>query len=188
MYKTLALLLLVLLFLPGSCDSSNCPEDGMDKIRDFKPDDEYFKSALVSLHFRMETSPIPEVDASFKQLIKAFDLPVSAKGAKDGTYTGTTPYDAFDYRHEVTLKIKDGLIVEADYNELKKDGHGKEEDVDYCEEMSITGTTPAIAYPILEERLLSAQNMMDVDAVSGATYSLHRFRLAVTVALMQAYI
>jgi len=52
--------------------------------------------------------------------------------------------------------------------------------------MSVTGTTPAIAYPIMEEALLSTQNMMEVDAVSGASYSLHRFRFAVTLALMQA--
>ena len=71
---------------------------------------------------------------------------------------------------------------------MKKDGHGKQEDVEYCEEMSVTGTTPAIAYPIMEEMLLAEQNMMQVDAVSGATYSLYRFRLAVTVALMQAYL
>jgi len=52
--------------------------------------------------------------------------------------------------------------------------------------MSVTGTTPAIAYPILEEEMLMTQNIMDVNAVSGATYSLHRFRYAVMLALMKA--
>ncbi len=102
----------------------------------------------------METSPVAEVDTLFQQLIKMYGLPVSAEGANDGTYTGATPYDAFDYRHEV-----------------KKDGKGKQEDEEYCEEM-----------------LLSTQNMMEVDAVSGASYSLHRFRLAMTIALMKAII
>ena len=184
----LAIMLLVPLFLMPSCNTCDCPEDGIDKVINFKPEDKYFKSALVSLHFMMETSPVSEVDTQFNRLIEAFDLPVSAEGAKDGTYIGTTPYDAFDYRHEVKIKIKEGKIVEVDYNELKKDGHGKEEDVDYCEKMSVSGTTPAIAYPIMEKMLLSTQDMMQVDAVSGATYSLHRFRLAVTVALMQAYL
>jgi major membrane immunogen (membrane-anchored lipoprotein) len=117
-----------------------------------------------------------------------YDLPISAEGAKDGSYVGASPYDAFDYRHEVKIQIKEGKIVALDYNEVKKDGHGKQEDEEYCEEMSVTGTTPAIAYPIMEEMLLTAQNMMQVDGVSGATYSLYRFRFAVTLALMQAYI
>ena len=128
------------------------------------------------------------MDTLFQQLIKMYGLPVSAEGAKDGTYIGTTPYDAFDYRHEVLIKIQDGKVVELDYNEVKKDGHGKQEDEEYCEEMSVTGTTPAIAYPLMEEMLLATQNMMEVDAVSGASYSLQRFRLAMTIALMQAII
>jgi major membrane immunogen (membrane-anchored lipoprotein) len=183
---------LILLFIPllvmSSCDSCDCQEDSLDKVKAFKPDDKYFKSALVSLHFNMETSPVDEVDKLFMQLIKMYDLPISAEGAKDGSYVGTSPYDAFDYRHEVKIQIKEGKIVALDYNEVKKDGHGKQEDEEYCEEMSVTGTTPAIAYPIMEEMLLSAQNMMQVDGVSGATYSLYRFRFAVTLALMQAYI
>ena len=80
------------------------------------------------------------------------------------------------------------MIIEVDYNEVKKDGHSKQEDEEYCEEMSVMGTTPAIAYPLMEEMLLATQNMMEVDAVSGASYSLHRFRLAMTIALMQAII
>ena len=182
-----AILIIPLLVL-SSCDSCNCQEDSLDRIKAFKPDDKYFKASLVSLHFMMEISPVTEVDTLFQQLIQMHGLPLSAEGAKDGTYVGATPYDAFDYRHEVKIQIKDGKIVALDYNEVKKDGHGKQEDEEYCEEMSVTGTTPAIAYPIMEEMLLSTQNMMEVDAVSGATYSLHRFRLAVTLALMQAFI
>jgi major membrane immunogen (membrane-anchored lipoprotein) len=185
------LLIFLFIFPPlllSSCHSCDCPEDSLDGIRAFKPEDKYFKSSLVALHFMMETSAPADVDTLFKQMIQGFELPISAEGAKDGTYIGATPYDAFDYRHEVRIVIEEGKILEVDYNEVKKDGHGKQEDVEYCEEMSVTGTTPAIAYPIMEEMLLAEQNMMQVDAVSGATYSLYRFRLAVTVALMQAYL
>lgn len=185
---SLILLICIPLLLFKSCKPCECEEDSLDKVIAFKSEDKYFKSALVALHFMMETSAPDEVDTFFKQLIQAHDLPVSAEGAKDGTYIGATPYDAFDYRHEVKLKIEGGKIVEVDYNELKKDGHGKQEDEEYCEQMSVTGTNPAIAYPIMEEMLLAEQDMMQVDAVSGATYSLYRFRLAVTVALMQALI
>ena len=183
------LLIFLFIFPPlllSSCNSCDCPEDSLDVIRAFKPEDKYFKSSLVALHFMMETSAPADVDTLFMQMIEGFELPIGAEGAKDGTYIGATPYDAFDYRHEVKIRIEEGEIVEVDYNEVKKDGHGKQEDVEYCEEMSVTGTNPSIAYPIMEEMLLSEQNMMQVDAVSGATYSLYRFRLAVTVALMQA--
>jgi major membrane immunogen (membrane-anchored lipoprotein) len=186
--KILFLLLIIPFLALSSCGSCDCQEDSLDKVKAFKPDDKYFKSALVSLHFNMETSHVDEVDKLFMQLIKMYDLPISAEGAKDGSYVGASPYDAFDYRHEVKIQIKEGKIVALDYNEVKKDGHGKQEDEEYCEDMSVTGTTPAIAYPIMEEMLLSAQNMMQVDGVSGATYSLYRFRFAVTLALMQAYI
>ncbi len=182
----------ILLFIPlmvlASCNSCSCEDSSLDNIKAFKPDDKYFKSALVSLHFMMETSPVGEVDTIFNQLIQMYGLPLSAEGAKDGSFKGISPYDAFDYRHEVLIEIKDGKIIAIDYNEVKKDGHGKQEDEEYCEEMSVSGTTPAIAYPHMEEMLLSTQNMMQVDGVSGATYSLYRFRYAVTLALMQAYI
>jgi major membrane immunogen (membrane-anchored lipoprotein) len=186
--KILVLLLIIPFLALSSCDSCNCTEDSLDEIKAFKPDNKYFKSSLVSLHFMMETSPVEEVDTYFQQLILMHELPVNAEGAKDGTYIGATPYDAFDYRHEVKIRIQGGEIVEVDYNEVKKDGKGKQEDEEYCEEMSVTGTTPAIAYPLMEEMILTTQNLMEVDAVSGASYSLHRFRLAMTIALMKAII
>jgi len=174
--------------LIGQLLSCSNREDSLDQVKSFKPEDKYFKSSLVSLHFVMETSPIAEVDTFFNQLIQLHDLPISAEGAKDGTFIGESPYDAFDYKHVVKIKIKDHKITEVDYNEVKKGGMGKQEDAEYCEEMSITGTTPAIAYPILEEQLLSTQDILKVDAVSGASYSLYRFRYAVTIALMKAYL
>lgn len=68
----------------------------------------------------------------------------------------------------------------------KKDGLSKQEDEDYNKEMSVSGTSPAIAYPRMEEQLLETQDIMRVDAVSGATYSLYRFRYAMMIALIKA--
>ena len=129
-----------------------------------------------------------KVDTQFGQLIKMWGLPTDAQGCRDGVFTGASPADAYDYRHVVEIRIEDGKIVEVDYNEVKADGKGKQEDEAYCEEMSAAGTTPAIAYPAMEKDLLASQDMMKVDAVSGATYSLYRFRYAVMVALMKAQI
>lgn len=43
-----------------SCSSQ---EDSLDQVKNFRPDDTYFKSNLVTLHFVTEVRPIPEVDA-----------------------------------------------------------------------------------------------------------------------------
>lgn len=171
------------LILLASCSME---KDSLDQVKKFHPEDKYFKSSLITLHFVTETRPIAEVDTFFNQLVELYDLPLSPEGLKDGSYTGVSPYDAFDYRHEVSLKIKNSKIIEIDYNEIKKKGIGKQEDEAYCEEMSVTGTTPAIAYPIYEDELLKSQNIMEVDAVSGASYSLYRFRYAVMIAFMKA--
>ncbi|PRZ01702.1 FMN-binding protein [Marinilabilia salmonicolor] len=160
----------------------------LDIIKAFKPEDKYFKSSLMSLHFIIETSPIDRVDSSFQQIIDAYQLPISAKGVPDGTYSAATPADAFDYQHVVTISVKNERITSVDYNEIKQSGKGKQEDPAYCKEMQPAGTTPAIAYPIMEQQLLEKQNIMDVDAVSGATYSLYRMRYALTMALMKARI
>lgn len=54
------------------------------------------------------------------------------------------------------------------------------------EEMSVTGARPAVAYPILERALIEKQDLRQVDAVSGASYSLCRLPYAVMVALTKA--
>lgn len=160
----------------------------IDIIKAFKPEDKYFKSSLMSLHFIIETSPIEKVDTTFKQILNSYQLPVSASGIPDGTYHAASPADAFDYQHVITITVKDEKIVAVDYNESKPTGKGKQEDSVYCHEMEPAGTTPAIAYPIMENQLLKKQDMMEVDAVSGATYSLYRMRYALTMALMKALI
>jgi major membrane immunogen (membrane-anchored lipoprotein) len=183
MGKKIPVVLFFILVLITSCQK---PEDDLDIVKQFKPGDKYFKASLVSLHFIMETSPIPRVDSTFDQLIKEHDIPIDAKGCKDGIYHGESPYDAYDYKHVVKIAIKDEKIISVDYDEVKKGGIGKQEDEEYCQEMGVTGTTPAIAYPKLESQLVEKQDILKVDAVTGATYSLYRFRYAVMIALMKA--
>lgn len=170
-------------FLSISCREQ---KDDLDIIKEYNPENKYFKANMVTIHYIIETSPIAKLDTLFTMLIEQNGLPVSARGCPDGVYTGSSPYDAFDYEHTVKIEIKDEKIISVDYDEIKKSGTGKKEDKKYCEEMKVTGTTPAIAYPEMERQLLEEQNMMDVDAVTGATYSLYRFRYALTVALMKA--
>ena len=183
MIKTTFAILLCLIFLLFSCYKS---DRELDDIKKFKPDDKYFKSNLVALHFIIETSSISRVDSVFNNLIDLYELPVDAKECPDGVFFGESPYDAYDYKHIIKLEIENEKIINADYNEIPFKGIGKQEDSLYCAEMSITGTTPAIAYPKMENEFISKQNISEVDAVSGASYSLYRFRYATMIALIRA--
>ena len=178
-----SMILILSTIIVFACQST---KDSLDEIKSFMPDNKYFKADIVSLHFVIETSELSRVETVFNNMISKNGLPVDATGCKDGVHIGESPYDAFDYKHVVKLEIKDEKIVSVDYNEIKKGGIGKQEDEEYNEEMSTTGTSPAIAYPIMEKQLLEKQNYLNVDAVSGASYSLYRFRFAVTVALIKA--
>jgi major membrane immunogen (membrane-anchored lipoprotein) len=161
-------------------------ESSLDQVKAFQPDDKYFKAALVSLHFQIETSDIPTADKAFQKVVEHYSIPVDASGCANGIYKGASPPDAYDYEHVVMLEIKDEKIVSVDYNEVHTNGIGKQEDIEYCEEMSVMGTDPSRAYPFMENELLEKQQMMEVDGMSGATYSRYRFRYAVMVALMKA--
>jgi len=174
---------IVLIGLLSGCKAGG---DGFDRIRDFRPEDKYFGATLKSLHFIIEVSEISKVDSVFSMITGAYDLPTSAKGCKDGVYTGESPYDAYDYRHSAKLEVRGERIVSVDYDEVNMQGKGKRHDRAYCEEMSVTGTTPAEAYPAYEGALLEQQDVVEVDAVTGATYSLYRFRYAVVMALIKA--
>ena len=182
MKKASSLILIIMSISYFTCSDNS---DSLDAIKDFKPDDKYFKSGLVTLHFQIETSPIPKVDTLFNRNVNYYKIPVNPDSCADGEYTGESPYDAFDYKHVVKLKIKDGKIVAVDYNEIHKSGKGKQEDEEYCKEMSVMGTDPSIAYPVMEKQLLEKQNINEIGAVTGASYSLYRFRYAVMVALMK---
>jgi major membrane immunogen (membrane-anchored lipoprotein) len=175
------LVLLVFTFLFPTCQNN---PDPLDQIKEFKPEDKYFKATMKGLHFIIESSSIERVDSVFMQIIKTYDLPLDATGIPDGKYIGESPGDAYDYKHIVKIEVKDGKIVSADYDEVLKSGRGKQGDFVYNEQMSVTGTSPDIAYPQLEKQIVEKQDLMKVDAVSGATYSLYRFRYALTIALI----
>lgn len=176
---------LSLSFILISCSPQ--PDD-LESVKAFEKNNKYFKAGLKSLHFIIETSPIEEVDSVFNAFVERHNIPVDAEGCADGIYTGRSPEDAYDYAHSVTIEIKNEKIISIDYNEIKEMNKGKEEDKAYNEEMSVTGTSPSIAYPMMENQMLDKQNMNSIDAVSGATYSLYRFRYAVMIALMKARI
>ena len=54
------------------------------------------------------------------------------------------------------------------------------------EAMKQSGTTPAIAYPSYEKQMLEKEDFNKIDAVSGASYSDYRFRLAILYAILNS--
>ena len=80
----LAVPFLLALTLPQS-------DDSLEWVRAFRPEDKYFKAGLVSLHFIIETSPIPEVDSSFSETVRNYGLPTDASGCADGVFVGDVP-------------------------------------------------------------------------------------------------
>lgn len=144
------------------------------------------KAVLEKLHWLIERSSMQDVRIGFERLCKQNDFPSLVRQLKDGIYKGASPEDDYGYRHEVTFEMKEGKMVSIDYDEIHKEGHAKQHDEEYCKRMLVSGTTPAVAYPQYESRMLEKQDYNKVDAISGASYSLYRFRLAILYAMLNA--
>ena len=141
---------------------------------------------LEQIHLLIERSDMKTVRAGFQKISEENNFPSIVTGLKDGIYKGSSPYDDYGYRHEITFEMKSGKMVSVDYDEIHRDGHTKQYDKEYCKRMLKSGTTPAIAYPKYESGMLAKQNFNQIDAVSGASYSLYRFKLAILYAIMNS--
>lgn len=149
------------------------------------PDQE--KSAILEkIHWIIERSDMNKVRSAFHEICDENHFPGLVSGLKDGTYKGASPADDFGYRHQVTFEMKGGKMISIDYDEIHKDGHGKQHDEAYCKRMLKSGTTPATAYPSYENQMLEKQDFNRIDAVSGASYSDYRFRLAILYAILNS--
>ncbi|MBV5312120.1 MAG: hypothetical protein JZU47_02420 [Prolixibacteraceae bacterium] len=141
---------------------------------------------LEKLHWIIERSDMNKVRSEFQKICNNHHFPSLVSGLKDGSYKGVSPTDDYGYRHEVIFEMKGGKLISVDYDEIHTTGHAKQHDEEYCKRMLQSGTTPAIAYPIYENKLLSKQDLNQIDAVSGASYSLYRFKLAILYAIMNS--
>lgn len=145
------------------------------------------KSAVLEkMHWLIERSDMNKVRAGFQQICNENNFSSLVSGLKDGTYKGATPFDDYNYKHEVVFEMKSGKMISIDYDEIHRDGHAKQHDEEYCKNMLQSGTTPAIAYPKYESGMLNKQNFNEIDAVSGASYSLYRFKLAILYAMLNS--
>jgi len=133
----------------------------------------------------IERHRVADVKAVFDFYLQLVSLPTKPDDCADGKYRGESIYDDYKYKHVVDLTIKKGEIIKIFYDEVKKGGASKRGDEKYCVEMKkMTGASPAEAYKFYEDRLLQTQDLMKIDALSGATYSLYRFRTAVIRAIL----
>jgi major membrane immunogen (membrane-anchored lipoprotein) len=143
-------------------------------------------AVLEKIHWIIERSGMNKVRSAFKEICDENHFSSLVSGLKDGTYKGASPADDYGYRHEVVFEMRSGKMISIDYDEIHKDGHAKQHDKEYCKRMLQSGTTPAIAYPIYENQMLKKQDFNQIDAVSGASYSDYRFRLAILYAILNS--
>ena len=141
---------------------------------------------LQKLHWIIERSDVDKVRSEFQKICNDHQFPSLVSGLKDGTYKEATPFDDYNYKHEVVFEMRNGKMISIDYDEVHRDGHAKQHDEEYGKNMLQSGTTPAIAYPKYESGMLNKQNFNEIDAVSGASYSLYRFKLAILYAMLNS--
>jgi major membrane immunogen (membrane-anchored lipoprotein) len=112
---------------------------------------------------------------------------------KDGVYTVDTPIDNEKYYTEATVEIKDGKIASVDWTIIDT-GHDNEPfDEDYYKVMEPYGETcvqqshddwsGSRGY---SDALIETQDVDQVDAVTGATWTNRKFKQVVKLALEQA--
>ena len=97
---------------------------------------------------------------------------------KDGDYTvETSEADEHGYKAKLSIKISDGKITEAKYNEFNSETNAmKREDKGYNEKMTeVSGIGPAEYEPKLEKALIEKQSS-DIDVITGATGSSNQFK------------
>jgi len=141
---------------------------------------------LEKIHWTIERSDMNKVRKEFQAICNENHFSSLVSGLKDGQYKGATPVDDYGYRHEVKFEMKNGKMILVDYDEIHTDGHAKQSDEEYGKRMIKSGTTPAIAYPKYESQMLEKQDFNKLDAVSGASYSDYRFRLAILYAILNS--
>ena len=144
------------------------------------------RAVLEKLHWIVERSDVPTVRKEFQKICGSNQFPSVVSGLKDGIYSGSTPEDDYGYRHEINFEMKGGQMISVDYDEIHRDGHSKRHDAEYGKQMMKSGTSPAIAYPSYESQMREKQDFNRIDGVTGATYSLYRFRLAVLYAILNS--
>ena len=111
--------------------------------------------------------------------------PAAESGLKDGSYTAAQDkYDDYGWKGQITVEVKDGKISTVDFDYINKDNKLKSQDQGYIKAMADkTKVDLAKAMEELEGKLVGAQEVAAVDAVTGATTTSNDFNALAAKAL-----
>ncbi len=108
-------------------------------------------------------------------------------GLQDGYYTAQAAEFSHGWKEYLTIMIKDGTIVSAEYNAENASGFIKSWDNTYMQTMLHTnGTYPNEYTRYYANQLLEGQGEGSIDALSGASSSHKSFQMLVQAVLEQA--
>lgn len=96
---------------------------------------------------------------------------------KDGKFNGEGMADSQGWKGVIEIEVKDGKIVEVEYDEVNEDGREKSDDEEYAKSMEdASGISPKDAFEQLEDALIKTQSPDRIDAIAGATTSSESFK------------
>jgi major membrane immunogen (membrane-anchored lipoprotein) len=107
-------------------------------------------------------------------------------GLHDGYFTAEVKDFNHGWKEFLTICVKDGLIVSAEFQAKTASGFIKSWDMDYMRTMNkVDGTYPNEYVRVYTQELLETQNS-DIDGLSGATNSHESFKLLAAAVIEQA--
>ncbi|MGX7031228.1 extracellular electron transfer flavoprotein PplA [Vagococcus zengguangii] len=96
----------------------------------------------------------------------------------DGTYKLEEKNESNGYRTVFSIDVKDGKIATSNFDYVNAEGNSKKDDAEYNEMMKEkAGVSPEEFIPALNEALVKAESVGDVEVVTGATHSSHSFQM-----------
>lgn len=115
-------------------------------------------------------------------MILAFSGCGSSVSYVDGTYHAEfNNFDSEGWKEYIDVTIADGVPVSVVMDAKNESGKLKSADAAYNKKMeSFCGTYPSKFYQDLATQFLERQDLEQVDAVAGATYSSDNFRILLT--------
>lgn len=106
---------------------------------------------------------------------------------QDGSYTAQMSEYSHGWKEYVTITVKDGAIVDAEYNAENPSGFIKSWDNAYMDNMKpVSGTYPNEYTRYYAAQLMGQNDVPEIDALTGATSSYNNFRKLVQAVVDQS--
>ncbi len=123
----------------------------------------------------------------FLILMLAFSSIASA-ALKDGKYTVISDGSIWFWYPYTEMVVKDGEVVEATHDRIKKSGKKASQDKNYNTDMlKKAGVNPSMYSKMIPENYFkSGKNLEKMDSVAGATDSTNHFKKQMTLLLEKA--